>query len=331
MFYDDSIKNECIRILHELWGSKAYKDRNPAPQPKSLRRDDFRTLKDESFVVSEKVDGERRTMMLCTCNGRDCSIFVDRKLGIQPISVAASRSYFKGSIFDGELVKTHDGREIYIVFDCVAIKGDNSIKDRAYTNQIKAIQEIFNVDDCVYTTEDAVRVTKTGKIISGGNRYALSFASKAWYSTDLIQTLVRKMQSLPYQTDGFIFAPVDRPVGWNVLKFKTTHTVDVEEYRDGGLYLGVGGGPTTATQRLRLDEVLPGLTVLDAPPWDTERGASRVLELTVLGDRLLRYTKTRLDKTHPNTSTVFLKTLENFSEDIAVEELLELFMGSARP
>lgn len=331
MFYDDSIKNECIAILHELWGSKAYKDRNPAPQPRSLQRDDFRALKDGAFVVSEKADGERMTMLLCTCNGRSCSMFVDRKLGIHPMSVAAARSYFKGSLFDGELVKTHDGREIYLVFDCIAIKGDNSIKDHAYTSRIQAVQDIFNVDDCVHTTDDAVRITKTGKIISGGNRYALSFASKAWYSTDLIRTLVRKVQSLPYQTDGLIFSPVDKPVGRSVLKFKTTHTVDVEEHRDGSLHVGAGGGPATATQRLRLDEVLPGLIVLDVPPWDAGRGASRVLELTVLGDRLLRYTKTRTDKTHPNTSAVLLKTLENFDENIAVEELLELFTGSARP
>jgi len=327
----------CIlQHYHDILGATQYNERNPVSQPTSLERANFSTFFKKDYMISDKSDGTRYVLFLTKVHGRAIAVMVDRKLTLYQIPIAASNSHFNGSVYDGELVCSH-GSHVFLVFDCVASKG-TYVGNSDFLSRLSLIRAAFDLEGAiVQSPEEASHHAKKGKIICGGSAKGLSFKPKACFQMRQLDTLLRQMPSLSYNTDGLIFTPVDEPVRLgthvNMFKYKKTHSIDVEVSPDGAeLLVGVGGAPDTAVRRTplsglglscHLDEVVAGRL---------KDYAGSILEMKIspVDDGLcLTLICVRTDKSHPNAVSTVLRTVQNVKEDITTEELLEVAQKAA--
>jgi hypothetical protein len=299
----------------------------------SLERAHFPLLQERRYLVSDKSDGVRYVLFLVRVQGRDLALMVDRKLCLYQVPVAASRAFFEGSFFDGELVTSAGGAHVFLIFDAVAIKGSNAVAKEPLTRRLEAIRSIFDLEGArVASPEEATALAKRGKVVCGGSARGLSFRPKPCFQLRQLDTLLRQLPTLPYSTDGLVFSPVDEPVKTGthetMLKLKWKHTVDVEVGPDGDeLLVGVGGAPNTAILRSPLASLGVSFEQDEALRRVLPAAAGQILELALTveaGQPTLRYLSQRRDKAHPNSGSTILRTLRNVREDIKPEELVAL-------
>lgn len=331
---------EILRDYHEWWGRTHFEGRNPAPQPSSLERQHFPLLLQNDYMVADKSDGARFVLFLTRAAGREVAVLVDRKLKLFQIPVAASKSFFAGSMFDGELVDAN-GFHVFLVFDAVAVKGVY-VGEESLLSRLALVRNTFDLEGSpTQSAEQAAALAKRGKVVCGGSAHGLSFRPKPCYVMRQLDTLLRQMPTLPYAVDGLVFTPVHAAICTGThataFKFKWKHTIDVEVASDGEFLVGKGGAPETAVQRMplaslgavfRLDDELKLRIVSGAA---SARGAVLELLLTLLPDGEVRLSLLRLrsDKVHPNSAAVVLRTLVNLNEGISTDELLELARDAA--
>lgn len=333
-----------LATFARLWGVDAHARRNPCAQPVSLERRHLPLLLSDDYVVADKSDGVRLTLFLTQHSGQSFSLLVDRKLDCFQIPIAANKRAFQGSIFDGELVwqRAHDGSrdtQVFLVFDVVAFRGSNEVQSWDYFRRLELIRGVFDLDGRVISSpEQASRIAKEGKIICGGNAHGLSFRPKPCLPMSQLDTLLRQLCTLPYATDGLIFTPVNAPVragtAETTFKLKSCHTVDLE-VRSGQFYVGLGGTPETATERVALSSIGAPLRP-DCEFWqrfqDALQGSHAAAQATLIaecrlylsseGETLMAFAGRRGDKAHPNTVRTVLATLTNLRENIQADELL---------
>jgi len=287
-------------------------------------------------MISDKSDGTRYVLFLTKTQGREIAVMVDRKLSLYQIPVAASRSHFQGSIYDGELV-TSNGSHLFLVFDCVASKG-TYVGNKDFLSRLSLIRGAFDLEGAsIQSPEEASLHARKGKIVCGGSARGLAFKPKPCFQLRQMDTLLRQMSSLPYKTDGLVFTPVDEPVRLgthaSMFKYKKIHSIDVEVSSDGSqLLVGLGGAPDTAVLRTPLNGLGASL-ILDAsfaPRLGEYCGCILEMKLSRLEGCLgLSFLCRRFDKSHPNAVSTVLRTINNVEEGISMGELLEVAQKAA--
>lgn len=324
----------CLQIYSNLWGVPYLSKRNPCAQPISLERKHLDTVTKGNYVVADKSDGIRHTLLLCKVGDQHYSFLIDRKLEFYQIPVAASKRMFMGSVFDGELVwiqgPTGDRMQLFLVFDVIAYKGSSEIKSENLHRRLALIREAFDLSDYVVSSpRGAAKCAKQGKIICGGNSNGLSFRPKPCFPLNQLDTLLRQMETFSYATDGLIFTAVDAPVSHgtsdSTFKLKYRHMVDLQ-LENATLLLGQGGNSDTATHRVTLDSI--GLDLIYSEKimqlLRAQNTESLILECELLlkDERLhLDFVCMRTDKVHPNTVRTILSTIINLRENIQPHEL----------
>lgn len=333
---DGDLKKAIVDAFFELLGASQYHQRNPAPLPVSLERRHCQELLCHDYMVSDKSDGTRYVLFLVQVNSAQYAVLIDRKLSLYQVPVAAARSHFKGSIYDGELVASQDA-DAYLVFDCFAHKGEY-VGGEDYCARLSLIRGSMDLEGCQVTSpEEAAQQASRGKVICGGSRKGLQFRPKPCFQLRQLDTLVRKMALLPYATDGLIFTPVHAPITfgtWHAaFKFKTSHSIDVEVSGDGArLLLGAGGAPEQANDRKELGALEAPLTLDPSVEEQMRANPGAILELNLSrapdpAGRLgfhLTFLHVRKDKAHPNTVHTIQQTLTSLRDNITLAELLEL-------
>jgi hypothetical protein len=330
----DESRATLLQKYHEILGAAYYNERNPLPQPSSIERSHFQVLLQRDYMVADKSDGTRYALFLTQVQGSEIAVMIDRKLCVYQVPVAASRSHFQGSVYDGELVSAN-GAHIYLIFDCVACKGVYMGRQN-FLARLSLIRTAFDLEGaCVQSAEDASQQARKGKIICGGSPCGLSFRPKLCLQLRQMDTLLRQLPSLSYKTDGLIFTPVDEPVCHgthpSLFKYKSTHSIDVEVGESGELFVGVGGAPDKAVLRRTLASL--GIDFYsDAVTRQKILGRTGILELAVRKRAEgfeLTFLCQRHDKRHPNAASTVLRTVNNLMEDITVEELLDVAQRAA--
>lgn len=325
-----------LRQYHEILGAVHYDERNPVSQPTSLERAHFSAFYERAYMISDKSDGTRYVLFLSKTQGREIAVMVDRKLSLYQIPVAASRSHFQGSIYDGELVNSN-GSHLFLVFDCVASKG-SYVGDKDFLSRLSLIRGAFDLEGAsVQSPEEASLHARKGKIVCGGSARGLSFKPKPCFQLRQMDTLLRQMSSLPYKTDGLIFTPVEEPVRLgthaSMFKYKKNHSIDVEVSPDGSeLLVGLGGAPDTAVLRTPLRGLGTQFRLDEAFSSRLSDYAGCILEMklgALEGCLSLSFLCRRFDKSHPNAVATVLRTITNVKEDISTAELLEIAQKAA--
>jgi hypothetical protein len=333
-------RDEILRNYHKIWGTQPRAGRNPAPQPVSLERKDLPQLLEGNYMVADKSDGVRTLLFLTEAEGQPVAVLVDRRLNLQPIPIAASRRFFSGTLFDGELVWINSAAgpaQALLIFDVVALRG-TYVGKLPFTERGALVRTTFDLEDAdIPTVEKAHALARRGKILAGSMRTGLVIWPKTCFHLSMLDTLLRTLPTLPYATDGLVFTPIDEPVRTGthrtLFKLKQHHTVDVQCWPSlRRVALGLGGGPSTAVQRVDLAEAAPELQ-LSGTFWsalDTlGEGAvdGIIVECRLSGAAAKQAPQLvpemlRTDKEHPNTVETVQRTTRNFREAISVEEVL---------
>ena len=335
---DAATQDAITRQLFAILGVNYFSQRNPAPQPVSLARVHLERFLTEDYLVCDKSDGVRLLLFLTTIDGKAYAVLVDRKLSFFEVRVAAARSYFQGSVFDGELVSVQDC-DLFLVFDCYSYKGGFQ-GHRQLLDRLSLLRDCFQLEGEEGDFRNPNFVSQQagkGKIICGGSSRGLSFRAKSFFQLRQLDTLLRQMKRQLYPSDGLIFTPNSGPVefgtSFRTFKFKEAHTLDVQTSEAGTLLLGLGGGPESAAQRVELLQAEPlaepsreVLTLAASQP-------GKILEVLLQwkdGRLRLEFQKMRNDKSHPNTVATLRKTLESLRDELSVQEILAHAIQAAR-
>lgn len=233
--------NSCFR---KCWGLKPAPPEvkhNPSPNPISLGQDSIATIRSQDYVVCEKSDGVRYSLLLCRSEGGSpASCMVDRSCRQYEVTVYAESRYFDGTLLDGELVWENDGRLVYWVFDVACIKGQ-SVREKDYMSRFRLVQQmLFDPDGYPMLPPEAANqharaLADDDKIASANNPHSLCFRPKQCFSIQNMDTLWHIISTtLTHKNDGLIFTPVNEglPTGtfWNQFKWKreNEHTIDFQ-------------------------------------------------------------------------------------------------------
>lgn len=294
--FKSPLYNHILNFLHTTWRT-TNQTFFPGPQPCSIERKNFPTLKKNKYVVCEKTDGERHVLVSLMFEDKKICVLVNRTQTMYLAPLNILRTMYNGTILDGELVKTFDGRWFYMVYDCLMTEG-NLCTQKDLLSRLKDAEK-FAVSLKKLKTDPFVVKMKT-------------FWNLADFSKFQEETFL-------YGTDGIVLTPVDEPVrtGTHETMFKwkprDQNTIDFLFQRRGkkwGLFVQEKGKLFFETE---LDEALEG----------TKDGD--VIECGYQHDtKSWRPLKFRRDKTYPNNRRTFYRTLINIAEDISVDEFKKM-------
>lgn len=289
------IQHEAMMLLHGRFGTL----RNgkpppifPGPQPISIERKHFPLLRRSNYVVCEKTDGVRHVMMCFKHENKNMCLITNRNLDMYLVNLRVPTSaYEKGTILDGEIVKSLEGRWMFMVYDIV-IPGNFPERFQAAD---KIVSKIVNISKNIFV----VKLKKFFKL----NQFS-------------------ELQNVehPYHVDGYVFTPEDEPIriGTHETMFKwkplVQNTIDFQMKKrpnseNWGMYLQEKGILMYET------EISPS----DCPPEFMVEDL--IAECMYVPDHQAWFPlRIREDKNFPNARKTFYRTLVNLKEDIQVSE-----------
>lgn len=274
---------ECAKVfIHHVWKSKDQ-DTFPGCHPVSIERKHMPLLKN-NYVVCEKTDGVRYMLVCFVSHGKKIALFVNRNMDMYQISVCLPRN----TILDGELVKTYGGELYYMVFDGNMVNGED-IQKLNYIERLKRI-------------EPATKGPSMGIKIKNKTVWPLSG--------------LPHLDSLhhPYETDGYVFTPVDEPVRmethetmfkWKPLERITVDFKVLEKNGGYGLYVWDRGN-----------------YVYESSIQNGEKYSGKIVECRFDGINWVPL-KIRDDKPQPNNRRTYYRTLVNIRENIKISDFIK--------
>lgn len=291
------LQHEAMLLLHGRFGT--LKDKKappffPGPQPVSVERRHFTQLKKRNYVVCEKTDGVRHVMMCFTYQDKNMCIITNRNLDMYLVNLRIPTSAYESKvILDGEIVKSHEGRWMFMVYDIV-IPGN--FPERFKTAD-KIVSKIMNVSKNIFV----VKLKKFFKLKQFSELQDVKF---------------------PYHVDGYVFTPEDEPikVGTHETMFKwkplIQNTIDFQMKKrpnsdNWGMYLQEKG-VLMYENEISPDECPPEFMVEDL-----------IAECMYVPEHQSWFPiKIRDDKNFPNARRTFYRTLVNLKEDIQSNEFI---------
>jgi mRNA guanylyltransferase len=284
---DSEVYNAAKDFIHAVWKSKD-RDTFPGSHPVSIERNHMPLLKNK-YVVCEKTDGTRFMMICFVHDDKKISLFVNRNMDMYQISLCVPRN----TILDGELVKTRGDESYYMVFDGNMVNGVD-------------IQNLNYIDRLKHT-----------EVVSKGPSTGIKIKIKTVWPISAIAHI--ETLHFPYETDGYIFTPVDEPVRMEthetMFKWKPLNRITVDfkvMYKNGmyGLYVWDRGS-----------------YVYEAHVSNGEKYNDKIVECLFDGNAWTPI-KIRLDKPRPNNRRTFYRTLVNIRENITVDDFTLLFCSN---
>ena len=346
----DEIKQRILNIFNL---SDANADYLPASLPVSIERNNFQSILDDDYVVTEKTDGVRYMLFLTYHRNMYVSMFIDRAFNMWDIIVTAKKSYFhgNGSLFDGELVWEYSQQsirptQVFLVFDVMSISGDVTVQKDNYMKRLSKIYDIF------HSFIEYNEGSSSDVIVCTGNNHNLTFKPKQCFRKDNISTLHRLLGNLNHKTDGLVFTPVNCPVicgtHSRMYKWKSAHMIDLFvsvfkndnmwnaecEYMDKGKLVNCETNPVTIRERsqtivLRIEKTKMLHSLFN---YCSMKGLTNIKYIFECSCKLnlhsdfvwCRIIKPRHDKLYPNSKLTIEKTLWNIIESISINEMIEL-------
>ena len=212
------------------------------------------------------------------------------------------------------------------------------------------------VDDA--TCEAIVQDEK--RIVARNNDRCLTLCPKRCVPINHIKDLWGGRTAEPFRQDGIVFTPDNEPMGLNtqysMYKWKEVHTIDVlvencsKRSRDGeepghrwSVYVGVKGDNVLISDAVRpvvsvncagRARQLFSCDIVETPVIESIGPMGRaVVECTVdvlIEERRLALfpVKHRLDKNRPNQLHTFESTISNITENLRINELINILDGS---
>lgn len=209
------------RLTNEVcgyWKIPDYEDKKrfPGAQPVSIEKKNFKIVKDSSYVVCAKLDGER-FLLLATRVPEDLSnkdskmlnvsFLVSRNLEFYIITCGwSSKMYEGGILLDGELVNNS-----FIVHDTIN-GGGNIVSNRTWDVRWRTADKLIHTSD--------------------SSKNTLNISLKKFFLVKNLKDLFNEIDDLAIPSDGIVFYPMKDPIHYraqpNLFKWKPPghHTID---------------------------------------------------------------------------------------------------------
>ena len=301
---EKDITKQIKNFVLSFW---TVKKRFHAPQPLSIERKDFKTLKDKEYVVCAKLDGHRFLLACTTINFSDnvynvCCL-VDRNFDMFLVEqeFCGDWIYENGTLFDGELCPKK-----FVIHDTIAVGGFNIM--------IKPFNE---------------RWSETNNLLTycyKPNNQLFDIYLKTFYPFKNISGLYNYIDSCNVPNDGLVFYPFKEPIGsgtqFSMFKWKPEghHTIDFltkvgKNKKEHILYCWNRGKNKkfAVTKNITLDDKpIPNGTVVE---YNCEIKGD---DYNFIPIRL------RTDKPNGNNLLTVEKTILNIRENIKREEFVKI-------
>lgn len=183
---DDDYKRHTLAILSEKYGARILK--------KHYSNFDEEYVKRVPMLACLRSNGNPYYMFLTQYNDKNLCIFVDKKIQTSyslPRMVCAffqiQSSLFKGSVFDGEMVKDSNDNWMFLINDVLAL-GGTAMASVNFCDRLAAIHDALKTK----FRESSVDVCK--------------FQVKKYATVDKLQDLLDVQ--LPYTNRGIVFKPL---------------------------------------------------------------------------------------------------------------------------
>lgn len=328
-------------VMHLLNRSKAG---FPGAQPVSFSRKHIDALMSKNFLVCEKSDGLRCLMLLSQLfvdDGsaveriylitRNCEVSWVQNLHV-PSERGNPRPFQVGTLIDGELVRSFDGKIRYFMFDLLAHQGkvltDRNLEKRlGYLDQL-VFRPFANFCNHAPTSAASFDFKIYMKSMSQSYRLDSVLSQKREHLSDgLIFTSVP--DPYVYGTDPYIMKW--KPASENSVDFairldfahSDDPTVDTDYYSKPNVTLLVWEGKTERDYGTLFisDNEWEAWKALEEPL--NYRIVEVVQETTNQGEKRWRFLRFRDDKDHGNHVDIVSKVLESINDSLSLEELAE--------
>lgn len=308
------------QTIHKLWGlslntCNVHHYTPPCTNPCSIMRTDLPRIQTGNYKAGLKIDGVRFYMLLSFCVPDDDDeddnyvMLVDRACHTYRVPLAnavtrATEAMFAGTLLDGELYTSREGKLTYIVFDTVAAKGYDQRRHNHPTRLAAASEIVEQVKQLVHVN-------------------VLDVKMKVWYPVSVAIAEYYKAMEFGEPMDGLILVPVDSPLGMHtqrdLFKWKPAHAHTLDLVLDSSGHL----------MTLMSGNLVPLFSRSDCVVESGERVERNVVTEFAFtrqrgdGDNKwhARAIKIRTDKFLPNDMRVCRMTLQNIEEAITLEEL----------
>jgi hypothetical protein len=277
-----------MEIVSRVWKSDKI-DIFPGPQPVSIERRHFRTLRSQPYFVCEKTDGVRQLLISCT----EGVFLINRAFHKEPVKIRLP----KDTLLDGELVTTKSHKILFVVHDAVMIKGVD-VKNSPLDKRLEQARAIVRT------------IIKTAQA-------PFEIRVKTMWPLETFE--MPSLDSFEYETDGLVFTPINEPVrsGTHETMFKWKPrdriTIDFRLLKGCELFVQDRGEPYKEAElhlkNRRAD--LPDGTIIECG----------------YGELGWFVEKIRTDKTHPNNRRTYFRTIINIRENIQFEEFSHLYQA----
>lgn len=287
-----------LDVVCDLWNGK--NNNYPGPQPTSIERSHFNLLKNKKYYACDKTDGVRYAFISCDIDNKHIACVMDRNLNCRLVKLRVPRECTKGTVLDGEIIKTKDNTWIFLVYDCVVMCGMN-------VSTLTFDERMSHADTFIESYKKS-------------NEDALLFIRKDYHDIRDIKSFIERKPN--YDTDGLIFIPNEDPIRINThptyFKFKNGHenTVDFALKPDGTLYLQQKGElKKTVNKAINIENTNLDLDFSNGPI---------IVECTFVRNKDWNIKMVRRDKNMPNSVYTHKKTMLNIKENIKLNEFVEL-------
>jgi hypothetical protein len=301
----EKVFKECESILK----MSLIRDYFPGPQPVTVMVKDFEILKKEEYMICEKSDGERHVMLLLNIDNKPMCFLINRNNDLYFVTLSLKKEIFEGSIFDGEIIQTLEGKWNYLIHDCYAYNGSSFMKT-AHNLRYAAILD-FITKRYVNKESDCFNI-KTKLFYK--------------YGPEIKKTWEHILKTTENNIDGLIFTPINEPVKFGrdnlLLKWKNLHTIDLFVKKVGkkiNLY-GTRKGTNYIFKSLTENEE-SYKNILSLEDINLKEGVIIEFNYDLKKDIFKPY-RIREDKNQPNGEITINNTLKNIEESITIEDFV---------
>ena len=281
--------------------------RYPFGNPVSIEKTHMSILSTCPYLVADKSDGVRVCIVLHSEKNTRCAVLIDRKGLAFGLPLEADAVFFKGTVLDAELVRTHSGQYSILVFDACTLAGFQGIEHQPLSERLASLHSALG----------SMSVQVPGWSIRTKPMFAVDAAGAAALETHI--------QALPYATDGYILTPNNEPAcqpgtASQILKIKTCHTID---------FMWSGGMLWFGDQK----ELFPvsNLSIqFDAQQLRPLRNGV-IVEMSPQKDKdgtvaMLHFLQERPDKDTPNSYVTVHRTLQSIEDSVTLDAVVQAVM-----
>jgi len=291
----DPQRSAYLEQICDMWsGLSPQKSRRfPGPNPCSIEKADFDTIRQHQYKVCEKTDGYRVLLVACMFGEYQLLTLITRAWDVYVIPLEkCPRVWYQGTVLDGELVKNKAGQWIWMGFDAIVVSGIPVYRD-SLDDRLEALKR------SIQHYEPSPKDTVILRI-------------KPYYNT--LQEYEDHVADVQHNVDGVILTPatlgihVGRHQNMYKLKGAGQHTVDFL-YKDRGLHV---------FDPKQQNHVCVANMTIDIPP-------GSIIECS-FENNTWRFHHVRHDKTTANDMLTYKKTLTNIDENIQLRDIAGLLV-----